>query len=99
MGSGKSLMRFAVENSVPRVVPRVVRDADENDDSNDSSIVVLEEVNREQEADDLNRTIELSGDSGNEDAMEVNQEDVVSLASGEEADVFNEDGTVDTVWK
>ena len=95
MGSGKSLMRFAVENSVPRVV----RDADENDDSNDSSIVVLEEVNREQEADDLNRTIELSGDSGNEDAMEVNQEDVVSLASGEEADVFNEDGTVHTVWK
>ena len=99
MGSGKSLMRFAVENSVPRVVPRVVRDADENDDSNDSSIVVLEEVNREQEADDLNRTIELSGDSGNEDAMEVNQEDVVSLASGEEADVFNDDGTIDTVWK
>ena len=48
----------------------------------------------------MNRTIELSGDdSGNEDAMEVNQEDVVSLASGEEADVFNEDGTVDTVWK
>ena len=98
MGSGKSLMRFAVENSVPRVVPRVVRDADENDDSNDSSIVVLEEVNREQEADDLNRTIELS-DSGNEDAMEVNQEDVVSLASGEEADVVNEDGTVHTEWK
>ena len=95
MGSGKSLMRFAVENSLPRLV----RDADENDDSNDSSIVVLEEVNREQEADDLNRTIELSGDSGNEDAMEVNQEDVVSLASGEEADVFNEDGTVHTVWK
>ena len=95
MGSGKSLMRYAVENSLPRLV----RDADENDDSNDSSIVVLEEVNREQEADDLNRTIELSGDSGNEDAMEVNQEDVVSLASGEEADVFNEDGTVHTVWK
>ena len=95
MGSGKSLRRYAVENSLPRLV----RDADENDDSNDSSIVVLEEVNREQEADDLNRTIELSGDSGNEDAMEVNQEDVVSLASGEEADVFNEDGTVHTVWK
>ena len=95
MGSGKSLRIFAVENSVPKVV----RDADENDDSNDSSIVVLEEVNREQEADDLNRTIELSGDSGNEDAMEVNQEDVVSLASGEEADVFNEDGTVHTEWK
>ena len=95
MGSGKSLRRFAVENSVPKVV----RDADENDDSNDSSIVVLEEVNREQEADDLNRTIELSGDSGNEDAMEVNQEDVVSLASGEEADVVNDDGTVHTEWK
>ena len=94
MGIGKSLMRFAVENTVPRVV----RDADENDDSNDSSIVVLEEVNREQEADDLNRTIELS-DSGNEDAMEVNQEDVVSLASGEEADVVNDDGTVHTEWK
>ena len=94
MGSGKSLRRFAVENSVPKVV----RDADENDDSNDSSIVVLEEVNREQEADDLNRTIELS-DSGNEDAMEVNQEDVVSLASGEEADVVNDDGTVHTEWK
>ena len=93
MGSGKSLRRFAVENSVPKVV----RDADENDDSNDSSIVVLEEVNREQEADDLNRTIELSGDS--EDAMEVNQEDVVSLASGEEADVVNDDGTVHTEWK
>ena len=94
MGSGKSLRIIAVENSVPKVV----RDADENDDSNDSSIVVLEEVNREQEADDLNRTIELS-DSGNEDAMEVNQEDVVSLASGEEADVVNEDGTVHTEWK
>ena len=93
MGSGKSLRIIAVENSVPKVV----RDADENDDSNDSSIVVLEEVNREQEADDLNRTIELSGDS--EDAMEVNQEDVVSLASGEEADVVNEDGTVHTEWK
>ena len=95
MGSGKSLRIIAVENSVPKVV----RDADENDDSNDSSIVVLEEVNREQEADDLNRTIELSGDSGNEDAMEVNQEDVVSLASGEEADVVNDDGTVHTEWK
>ena len=94
MGSGKSLRIIAVENSVPKVV----RDADENDDSNDSSIVVLEEVNREQEADDLNRTIELS-DSGNEDAMEVNQEDVVSLASGEEADVANDDGTVHTEWK
>ena len=94
MGSGKSLRIIAVENSVPKVV----RDADENDDSNDSSIVVLEEVNREQEADDLNRTIELS-DSGNEDAMEVNQEDVVSLASGEEADVVNDDGTVHTEWK
>ena len=93
MGSGKSLRIIAVENSVPKVV----RDADENDDSNDSSIVVLEEVNREQEADDLNRTIELSGDS--EDAMEVNQEDVVSLASGEEADVVNDDGTVHTEWK
>ena len=89
---GKSQRQLAVEN----VVPRVVHEADDKYDSNDSSIMCLEEVEV------LNRsgTIELS-DSDNEDGMEFNQdqEEVVSLASGEEADVVNDDGTVDTVWK
>ena len=97
--TGGKLQRVAVENATPRVVRG---EADGNDDSNDSSIVFLDEVEV------LNRsgTIELS--SGEEEAMEVNQdqevnqdaeEDVVSLASGEEADVFDCDGTVRNVWK
>ena len=98
--TGGKLQRVAVEN----VTPRVVRgEAAGNDDSNDSSILCLDEVEV------LNSTIELSSgaDSDDEEAMEdqaqeVNhdaEEDVVSLESGEEADVFNFDGSVTNVWK
>ena len=98
--TGGKLQRVAVEN----VTPRVVRgEAAGNDDSNDSSILCLDEVEV------LNSTIELSSgaDSDDEEAMEdqaqeVNQdaeEDMVSLESGEEADVVNFDGSVTNVSK
>ena len=100
--TGGKLQRVAVEN----VTPRVVRgEAAGNDDSNDSSILCLEL----DEVEVMNSTIELSSgaDSDDEEAMEdqaqeVNhdaEEDVVSLESGEEADVFNFDGSVTNVWK
>ena len=100
--TGGKLQRVAVENVTPRVVSG---EAAGNDDSNDSSILCLEL----DEVEVMNSTIELSSgaDSDDEEAMEdqaqeVNQdaeEDVVSLQSGEEADVVNFDGSVTNVWK